>query len=109
MTYEDFIRDARVAELTPSTRLMAASHAIYWCCACTHDATLCLADTRDERVEDVMERALARLALLSAEDVSLVRSLFEWELHTAPLWPLPMLPGDAIALAERVRKVIEVK
>lgn len=52
-----------------------------------------------------MVQSLALLGL-TADDVSLVRRLADWVLNVAPRGPLPMSPSDAVALAERVRKVV---
>jgi hypothetical protein len=43
---------------------------------------------------------------LNADDVSLVSRLADWVLNVAPRGPLPMSPSEAVALAERVHKVI---
>ena len=87
--YENLIADARDAELTDSTRVRAAFDAIYCCCPQSQS----------------LPRSLAALGL-NADDVSLVSRLARWVLHVAPLGPLPMSPSEAVALAERVHKVI---
>lgn len=81
------MRDARTEELTQSTRIHAAFDAIYCCCQ--------PAGTLDEALESLN---------LSAEDAALVSKLAAWVVNVAPLGPLPMSPGDAVALAERIHK-----
>ena len=88
MRYEDLIADAGDAELTESTRVRAAFDAIY-CCS--------------PQIESLAQ-SLAALGL-NADDVSDVSRLAHWVLHVAPLGPLPMSPSEAVALADRVRKV----
>lgn len=87
--YENLIADARDAELTDSTRVRAAFDAIYCCCP---------------QLES-LAHSMAVLGL-NAGDASLVSRLVDWVLNVAPLEPLPMSPGEAVALAERVHKVI---
>lgn len=89
MRYDHLIADARDAGLTDSTRVRAAFDAIY-CCS--------------PQLESMVQ-SLALLGL-TADDVSLVRRLADWVLNVAPRGPLPMSPSDAVALAERVRKVV---
>jgi hypothetical protein len=43
---------------------------------------------------------------LNADDVSVAGRLNDWVLNVAPLEPLPMSRSEAVALAERVHKVI---
>lgn len=85
MQYEDLIRDARNESVTASTRVHAAFDAIYCCC----------------RPAGSLEESLASLDL-SQRDTLLVSKLAAWVLHVAPLEPLPMSPGEAVALAKRV-------
>jgi hypothetical protein len=87
--YENLIADARDAGLTESTRVRAAFDAIY-CCS--------------PRLESLAQ-SLSALGL-NADDVSLVSRLADWVLNVAPRGPLPMSPSEAVALAERVHKVI---
>ncbi|MFM0490184.1 hypothetical protein [Paraburkholderia graminis] len=89
MRYENLIVDARDAGLTESTRIRAAFDAIY-CCS--------------PRLESLAQSLAARG--LNADDVSLVSRLADWVLNIAPLEPLPMSPREAVALAERVHKVV---
>lgn len=89
MQYENLIADARDAELTESTRVRAAFDAIY----------CCFPDLES------MVQSLTVLGL-NADDASLVSRLADWVLNVAPLEPLPMSPREAVALAERVHKVI---
>jgi hypothetical protein len=109
MNYDELIRDACNVALTPSTRLMCAWHAVYWCCVRTYvDAGFPLfpADTQDEYVQGVVERARSALNL-PPKDASVVRNLCSWALYVAPRGPLPMSPSEAVALAERVHKTQE--
>ncbi|MFM0377814.1 hypothetical protein PQQ72_12445 [Paraburkholderia strydomiana] len=92
MRYDHLIADARDAELTDSTRVRAAFDAIY-CCS-PH--------------LELLAQSLAALGL-NADDASLVTQLADWVLNVAPRGPLPMSPNEAVALAERVRKVTEGK
>jgi hypothetical protein len=89
MQYENLIADARDGELTESTRVRAAFDAIYSC-------------------SPQLESLAQSLAVfgLNADDVSDVSRLAHWVLNVAPRGPLPMSPSEAVALAERVRKVI---
>ncbi|CAB3731524.1 hypothetical protein R8871_05783 [Paraburkholderia graminis C4D1M] len=89
MRYENLIADARDAGLTESTRVRAAFDAIY-CCSLQLES---------------LAQSLAALGL-NADDVSLVSRLADWVVNVAPLEPLPMSPSEAVALAERVHKVI---
>ncbi|MET3243472.1 hypothetical protein ABIE53_000217 [Burkholderia sp. OAS925] len=89
MRYENLIADARDAGLTESTRVRAAFDAIY-CCSPGLKS---------------LAQSLAALGL-NADDASLVSRLAEWVLNVAPLEPLPMSPSEAVALAERVHKLI---
>lgn len=89
MRYENLIADARDAGLTESTRVRAAFDAIY-CCSPQYES---------------LAQSLSVLGL-NADDASLVSRLADWVLHVAPLKPLPMSPCEAVALAERVHKVI---
>jgi hypothetical protein len=88
MRYENLIADARDAELTVSTRVRAAFDAIY-CCSPDLES---------------MVQSLAALGM-GADDVSDVCRLAHWVLNVAPLGPLPMLPSEAVALAERVHQL----
>ncbi len=88
MRYENLIADARDAELTESTRVRAAFDAIY-CCSPELES---------------LAQSLSALGL-NADDASLVTQLADWVLNIAPRGPLPMSPSEAVALAERVRKV----
>lgn len=106
MSYGEFLRDACNQELTPSTRLTCAWHAVYSGCVRLHVASgspLFAADTLDDIVLGIVDRALAQLEL-STEDAALVRKLCNWALFEAPLASLPMLSDEAIALSERVHK-----
>jgi len=89
MRYENLIADARDAGLTESTRVRAAFDAIY-CCSPGLKS---------------LAQSLAALGL-NADDASLVSRLAERVLNVAPLEPLPMSPSEAVALAERVHKLI---
>jgi hypothetical protein len=87
--YENLIADARDAELTDSTRVRAAFDAIY-CCS--------------PQLESLVQSLAMRG--LNTDDASLVSRLADWVLNVAPLEPLPMSPSEAVALAERVHKLI---
>ncbi len=87
--YEDIMRDARNETLTESTRLHAALDAIY---ACRPPAGL-------------LVETLGTLGVNEA-DKALLGRLRDWVMHIAPMGPLPMSPSEAVALAERVHKVM---
>jgi hypothetical protein len=103
MSYEEFMRDARVESLTPSTRVRAAFDALYACCLQLVDADGIPADDGTSFAQKIVERAVSTLKL-SAGDAALVSRLAYWVLHVAPLSPLPMSPEEAVTLAERVHK-----
>jgi DNA-directed RNA polymerase specialized sigma24 family protein len=92
-TYEAFMRDARAESNADSTRVRAAFDAMYECCR--------RMTALQGPAESVVSTALFTL-LLSADDKDKVRELCTWALHAAPLGPLPLRPGAAVALALRV-------
>lgn len=105
MHYDALMRDARNESLTASTRIRAAFDALYECCLRVVDTHRVATVNGEQFAQTVIERALSSIQL-SPEDASLLRKLCNWALHNAPLPPLPMSTEDAIALAERVHKVL---
>jgi hypothetical protein len=97
----DYLRDARCQELSPSTRLKCAWEAMYFCCYEYSASKGSCIDSLEHPDAGVVEQLL-RAPSLSADERTLVETLFRWSSYLQPLFPEPCSPDEACNLAEQV-------